>query len=76
VKTLFFLLSTHAKSCHFHRMANKPVPASMKAKAAGISLPPRLTQQARKHAYAKGMSLSGLVRQLLLEHLAEKEAAK
>ncbi len=57
-------------------MANKQVPPQKRAKSAGISLPPLLTKTARKHAYSKGMSLSGLVRQLLLEHLAEKEAAK
>lgn len=55
-------------------MANRPVPANKKAKAAGISLPPQLINAARKHAYQRGMSLSGLVRQLLMEKL-EKEAA-
>jgi hypothetical protein len=55
-------------------MANRPVPENRKAKAAGISLPPQLINQARKHAYQRGMSLSGFVRQLLLEKL--EEAAK
>jgi hypothetical protein len=55
-------------------MANRPVPENKKAKAAGISLPPPLINQARKHAYQRGMSLSGFVRQLLIEKL-EKEAA-
>ena len=56
------------------RMANRPVPDNRKAKAAGISLPPQLINAARKHAYGRGMSLSGFVRQLLIEKL-EKEAA-
>jgi signal transduction histidine kinase len=56
-------------------MANRPVPENKKAKAAGISLPPQLINQARKHAYQRGMSLSGFVRHLLIEKL-EKEAAK
>ncbi len=55
-------------------MANKPVPPQKKARSAGISLPPQLIKDARKHAYGRGMSLSGLVRQLLLERLT-KEAA-
>lgn len=53
-------------------MANRPVPENRKAKAAGISLPPQLINQARKHAYQRGMSLSGLVRQLLMEKLAKE----
>lgn len=57
------------------RMANRPVPDNRKAKAAGISLPPQLINQARKHAYQRGMSLSGFVRQLLIEKLEQKEAA-
>ena len=55
-------------------MANRPVPAGKKAKAAGISLPPDLIKDARKHAYEKGMSLSGFVRQLLIERLGEEAA--
>jgi len=56
-------------------MANRPVPDNRKAKAAGISLPPQLINAARKHAYGRGMSLSGFVRQLLIEKLEQREAA-
>ena len=55
-------------------MAKKAVPAGKKSKAAGISLPPDLIKEARKVAYGKGQSLSGYVRQLLIESL-QKEAA-
>ena len=55
-------------------MAKKAVPAGKKSKAAGISLPPQLINQARKHAYQRGMSLSGFVRQLLIERLGEEAA--
>ena len=55
-------------------MAKKTVPAGKKAKAAGISLPPDLIKEARKHAYGKGMSLSGFVRQLLIERLSGEVA--
>lgn len=65
-------MATIVNSC---RMANRPVPDNRKAKAAGISLPPQLINQARKHAYQRGMSLSGFVRQLLIEKLEQKEAA-
>lgn len=53
-------------------MAKKAVPAGKKSKAAGISLPPDLIKEARKLAYAKGQSLSGFVRQLLIERLGEE----
>jgi hypothetical protein len=66
-----FIASTFA-NCW--RMANRPVPDNRKAKAAGISLPPQLINQARKHAYKRGMSLSGFVRQLLIERLGEEAA--
>jgi hypothetical protein len=73
VITPFF--SFHASTLgNSWRMANKPVPPQKKARSAGISLPPQLIKDARKHAYGRGMSLSGLVRQLLLERLT-KEAA-
>ena len=55
-------------------MAKKAVPAGKKSKAAGISLPPDLIKEARKVAYSKGQSLSGFVRQLLIERLEEEAA--
>lgn len=53
-------------------MAQRKIPAHKRSKAAGISLPPDIIREARKHAHGQGMSLSMLVRVLLMEKLAEE----
>jgi hypothetical protein len=50
-------------------MPNARKESSLKAKPTGISLPPELARQARKHAYLNGMSLSKFISQLLLREL-------
>jgi hypothetical protein len=50
-------------------MAHPKIPPHQRARAAGISLPPSVINKARKHAYAKGLSLSAFVRMVLLQHL-------
>jgi len=52
-------------------MARKPIPASKRAKSAGISLPPDLIRTARKAAFQKGQSLSAFVRAMLARELGE-----
>jgi hypothetical protein len=52
-------------------MAQRKIPPHKKSKAAGISLPPDIIREARKRAHAQGMSLSMLVRVLLMEKLSE-----
>ena len=47
-------------------MAQRKVPPHKKSRAAGISLPPDIIKEARKQAYAQGMSLSMFVRSLLI----------
>jgi hypothetical protein len=58
------------KICAILSMAQRKVPPHKRSKAAGISLPPEIIREARKHAYAQGMSLSGFVRMLLLQRLS------
>jgi hypothetical protein len=50
-------------------MPNTRKESALKAKPTGISLPPELVREARKHAYSNGMSLSKFVSQLLLREL-------
>jgi hypothetical protein len=50
-------------------MAQRKLPPHKKSRAAGISLPPDIIREARKHAYAQGMSLSMFVRSLLIARL-------
>jgi hypothetical protein len=52
-------------------MARKSIPASKRAKSAGISLPPDLIRTARKAAFQPGMSLSAFVRSMLTKHFEE-----
>jgi predicted HicB family RNase H-like nuclease len=52
-------------------MAQRKIPPHKRSKAAGISLPPELIREARKQAHQQGMSLSMLVRVLLIEKLSE-----
>jgi hypothetical protein len=55
-------------------MAQRKLPLHKKSKAAGISLPPDIIREARKRAHSQGMSLSGLVRSLLIAKLSEEAA--
>ena len=50
-------------------MAHPKIPPHKRAKAAGISLPPSLIREARKHADQNGLTLSAFVRMLLTQHL-------
>jgi hypothetical protein len=50
-------------------MPNPRKESALKAKPTGISLPPELAREAKKHAYSSGMSLSKFVSQLLLREL-------
>jgi hypothetical protein len=50
-------------------MARRKIPPHKHSKPAGISLPPELIREARKVAYAQGMSFSLFVRLLLMERL-------
>lgn len=50
-------------------MARKKIPPHKHSKPAGISLPPELIREARKTAFAQGMSLSLFVRLLLMQRL-------
>jgi predicted DNA binding CopG/RHH family protein len=50
-------------------MPNVRVAVAKKAKSMGISLPPELIREAKKHAYSKGMSFSKYIRDLLLREL-------
>lgn len=54
-------------------MAHPRKPLSKKCRTTGISLPPALLHQARKLAFSRDMSLSKLIREMLL---AQVEAAK
>lgn len=55
-------------------MAQRKLPPHKRSKAAGISLPPDIIREARKHAYAQGMSLSMFVRTLLIQRLNSSAA--
>jgi hypothetical protein len=50
-------------------MARRKIPPHKHSKPAGISLPPELIREARKVAFAQGMSLSLFVRLLLMQRL-------
>jgi hypothetical protein len=53
------------------QMPNVRIEKAKKAKALGISLPPELILQAKKHAFLQGMSFSKFVRSLLVRELIE-----
>jgi hypothetical protein len=53
-------------------MANRRKPASQKVRATGISLPPDLLKKAQRFAFKQDMSLSALIRELLITQLAAK----
>jgi hypothetical protein len=42
-------------------------------RAAGVSMPPGLWAAAQADAYARGLSLSALIRTLLIAHLAHQD---
>jgi predicted DNA binding CopG/RHH family protein len=52
-------------------MPNVRIEKAKKAKALGVSLPPELILQAKKHAFSQGMSFSKFVRSLLARELME-----
>jgi hypothetical protein len=50
-------------------MAHPKIPPHKRAKGAGISLPPSIIREARRHADRNGLTLSAFVRMLLIQHL-------
>jgi len=50
-------------------MANPKKPEHKKAQTTGVSLPPHILREAKKAAFARGLSLSGFMRDLLLREL-------
>jgi hypothetical protein len=64
-----FLLQQLPKIGNSWCMPNMRKESSLKVKPTGISLPPELAREARKHAFSNGMSLSKFVSQLLLREL-------
>jgi predicted DNA binding CopG/RHH family protein len=72
VKTLVFA-SKIGNQWHCGLMPNVRIEKAKKAKALGVSLPPELILQAKKHAFSQGMSFSRFVRSLLARELMEIE---
>jgi len=54
-------------------MPNARKDDALKSKPIGVSLPPMLAHEARRHAYANNMSLSTFIRQLLFCELKSIE---
>ena len=52
-------------------MSNVRIEKAKKARAIGVSLPPDLIRQAKKHAFSQGMSFSRFVRSLLARELIQ-----
>ena len=52
-------------------MPNVRIEKAKKAKSMGVSLPPELIVQAKKHAFSQGVSFSKFVRSLLDRELIE-----
>jgi hypothetical protein len=57
---------------HPENMAHPKIPPHKRAKGAGISLPPQIIREARKHADRSGLTLSAFVRMLLIQHLNDQ----
>ena len=52
-------------------MSNVRIEKAKKARAIGVSLPPDVIVQAKKHAFSQGVSFSKFVRSLLDRELIE-----
>ena len=51
-------------------MANPKKPDNKKAQTTGVSLPPHILKEAKKAAFEEGKSLSGFLRDLLVQRLS------
>ena len=67
----YFSLKKFADSGKKNAVSNLRIEKAKKARAIGVSLPPDLIRQAKKHAFSQGMSFSRFVRSLLARELIQ-----